>query len=354
MALFLGNNRILKIIDRTLPEVFAGKNNFSGNDVLSFCNLVKIMGIDLFEVDSAVMKKVKKMPKGIDFIYRANSEYEVEECIRRGIKYCVVKWIKLINPYFCDVILKSGLAVTVEYKVENIGDLYKLDKMLAMGKLRSTGKLRIKGLDRVVSDGWLEILRDISKKYNMDIDICPDNTYSIATALSLEGIMGGVNTVTGTFMGYGSGKGFAAIEEVLMATRLLMDLKTNTKLDILPQLKKSFCKLTGLVVPDNKPVLGEDIFKYESGIHADGIEKDPSTYEPFNPLVVGQQRKLVIGKHSGKKSVCKKLKELGHDVDEDKICTVLDMVRTKSIHVKRELYDHELKDIVLSRELCCL
>jgi homocitrate synthase NifV len=353
MALFLGDNRILKIIDRTLPEIFAVKNNFNGNDVLNYCNLVKIMGIDLFEVDYTVMKKISKMPKGIDFIYKANSEYELEECIRRGIKYCVVKWIKMINPYFCDIVLKSGMAVTVEYKVESILDLYKLDKMMAMGKLRNTGKLRIKGLDRVVSNEWVEILDDISNKYNIDIDICPDNTFNIATSVSIEGIMSGISTITGTFMGYGSCKGYAAIEEVLMAIKLLIDPKINTKLSILPQLKKSFCQMTGIVVPDNKPVIGEDIFKYESGIHADGIEKEPSTYEPFNPLEVGQQRKLVIGKHSGKKSVCKKIRELGQEVDEDKICTVLDMVRIKSIEVKRELYDHELRDILLGSKAVC-
>ncbi|KNY30062.1 homocitrate synthase/isopropylmalate synthase family protein [Pseudobacteroides cellulosolvens] len=346
MAMFLGNNRILKIIDRTLPEIVASKSKFNGSDILNFCNLVKIMGIDLFEVDSAVMKKINKMPKGIDFIYRANSEYELEECIKKGIKYCVVKWIKMLNPYFCDIILKSNLSVTVEYKVESIQDLNKLDKMLAMGKLRSKGKLRIKGLDRVVSDEWVEVLKSISKKYYLDIDVCPDNTFNIATAISIEGIMGGMNTITGSFMGYGSGNGYAAIEEVLLAIKLLMNTKTNTKLNILPQLKKSFCKMTGMVVQDNKPVVGEDIFKYESGIHADGIEKDPSTYEPYNPNEVGQQRKLVIGKHSGKKSVCKKFKELGQEVDEDNICTILDMVRIKSIEMKRELYDHELKDIL--------
>ncbi len=346
MALFLGNNRILKIIDRTLPEIYASKINFNDNDLLNFCNLVKIMGIDLFEVDSSVMKKINKMPKGIDFIFRANSEYELEECIKRGIKYCVVKWIKVLNPYFCDIILKSDLSVTVEYKVESIQDLCKLDKMLAMGKLRTKGKLRIKGLDRVVSGEWIKVLENINKRYNLDIDICPDDTFNIATAICIEGIMGGMNTITGSFMGYGSGKGYAAIEEVLLAIKLLMNTKTNTKLSILPQLKKSFCQMTGIIVPDNKPVIGEDIFKYESGIHADGIEKDPSTYEPFNPKEVGQQRKLVIGKHSGRKSVCKKFKELGQEVDEENICTILDMVRIKSIEMKRELYDNELKDIL--------
>lgn len=347
MALFLGNSRILKIIDRTLPEIFAYKNKLNANDILNFFHIFKTMGIDLFEVDSAVIKKIDKMPKGIDFIYRANSEYELEECIRKGIKYCVVKWIKMLNPYFCDIILKNNLSVTVEYKVESIQDIYKLDKMYGMGKLRAKGKLRIKGLDRVVSHEWIEALESISKKYHLDIDICPDNTYSLASAIAIEGIMGGMNTITGSFMGYGRGKGFAAIEEVLMAIKLHMNSKANIDLNKLPQLKKVFCHMTDMVVPDNKAVVGDDIFKYESGIHADGIEKDPSTYEPFNPKEVGLKRELVIGKHSGKKSVCKKLKELGQEADEANICTILDMIRSKSIEMKRELSDNELKDILL-------
>ena len=70
MALFLGNSRILKIIDRTLPEIFAYKNKLNTNDILNFFHIFKTMGIDLFEVDSACMKKMINCQKGIDFIYR--------------------------------------------------------------------------------------------------------------------------------------------------------------------------------------------------------------------------------------------------------------------------------------------
>ncbi len=65
-----------------------------------------------------------------------------------------------------------------------------------------------------------------------------------------------------------------------------------------------------------KPVIGEDIFKCESGIHVDGIEKNTHTYEPYNPDDIGSKRTIYIGKHSGKKAVVLRLNSLNIDCNE--------------------------------------
>ncbi len=84
------------------------------------------------------------------------------------------------------------------------------------------------------------------------------------------------------------------------------------------------------------------IFKYESGIHADGIDKNPITYEPYDPKEVGQNRKMIIGKHSGSKSIISKLIELNLDYRKIDIQSVLEKIRNISIQNRGEVMDEEL------------
>jgi len=346
MALSLGNFRSLKIIDKTLVGIFLNKNNFSADDVLNYCYLLKSIGVDVFEIDSKVMKKIEKIPRGIDFLYQLNSQNDVEHCIKVGVKHCVIKWTKLINPFLYELILENNIDLTVEYEVENILDLYKLDKMLTIGKVKNTGKLRVKGLDKIISSSWIEIMEAIGTKYNLNIDVCPENSFSFATSLAVEAVMGGINTITASFMGYGTRKGYASIEEILMSIKLLMGIETDIKLETLPNIRRVFDQMTGMIAPGNKPVVGADIFKYESGIHVDAIEKEPMTYEPFKPNEVGQNRMIVIGENLVRKSVKRKLKDFGKEVNDEILCSVLESIRNKSIEMKRGLNDREIIDIL--------
>ncbi len=72
-------------------------------------------------------------------------------------------------------------------------------------------------------------------------------------------------------------------------------------------MRKQYEKITYCKLPNNKPVIGKDVFKYESGVHVAGIQKNPATYEPFKPELVGLERKLALGKHSGKNSIIFKI-----------------------------------------------
>lgn len=347
MALFLSKGRVLKIIDRTLPEILHKKVFFDKNMVCEFCRKLKRIGVDLIEIDSSVAEKIGKLPEGISFLYRLESENDVEDCIRRGIRFCVVSWTKLSDPNFCKAVTRGRLKVTAEFDAENVNDLLKLKRLLKSDKIGKADCIRIVGLEKVISQFWVSIIRNIRRQFNINIDICPKNTYSLAASIAFEAAVGGAGAVTLSFAGYGREGGFAAVEELIMAVKLEMRTNCRTRLKVLPELSQMFSEIGSIGIPANKPILGKDIFKYESGIHADGIEKDPSTYEPYEPDEVGLERKLIIGKHSGKKSVLKKLKELKQDIGEHEIDSVVNLVRKKSIELKRELNDHELRDLLI-------
>ena len=91
-----------------------------------------------------------------------------------------------------------------------------------------------------------------------------------------------------------------------------------------------------------KPIVGDNMFAHESGIHADGAIKNPRNYEAFDPKVVGLERQIVIGKHSGKSAIINKFKEYGIELNKEEAEGILDMVRATAVRLKRSLFDKEL------------
>jgi len=88
--------------------------------------------------------------------------------------------------------------------------------------------------------------------------------------------------------------------------------------------------------------VGTNIFAHESGIHADGVIKNPLTYEVFTPDEVGLTRQLVVGKHSGSRTIQHKFKEFGIDLSDKEAGAVLAAARQMAVDMKRALFDKEL------------
>jgi homocitrate synthase NifV len=96
-------------------------------------------------------------------------------------------------------------------------------------------------------------------------------------------------------------------------------------------------------IPIWKAIIGTNVFAHESGIHADGILKNPDNYEAFSPESVGLERQMIIGKHSGTAALVHKFKaQFGVDLDAEAAGQVLERVRAAAVELKRPLFDKEL------------
>ena len=138
------------------------------------------------------------------------------------------------------------------------------------------------------------------------------NDFGLAVANTLSGVQGGANEVHVTVNGLGERAGNASLEEVAVALNTLYeDYNTNIKLEGLYDLSRLVSRLSGAFLQSNKAIVGENAFAHESGIHADGVLKKASTYEPIPPETVGHHRKFVLGKHVGSKGLQNRLEELG-------------------------------------------
>jgi homocitrate synthase NifV len=95
-------------------------------------------------------------------------------------------------------------------------------------------------------------------------------------------------------------------------------------------------------IPPWKPIVGDNCFAHEAGIHTDGVIKYLSNYEPYTPEEVGLQRKIIIGKHSGRHTIKQILANKGFEIDDEAAGVILEQVRANSVALKRSLSENEL------------
>ena len=142
---------------------------------------------------------------------------------------------------------------------------------------------------------------------------CHDDL-GLAVANSLAAVRAGVRQVECTINGIGERAGNAALEEIVMATRVRPDklpYVTGIKTPELFRTSQMLSTLTDEPVQANKAIVGRNAFAHEAGIHQDGVIKDRRTYEIMRPQDIGVESTLVLGKHSGRHAVKKRCEELG-------------------------------------------
>ncbi|MCI2898218.1 2-isopropylmalate synthase [Staphylococcus hominis] len=147
---------------------------------------------------------------------------------------------------------------------------------------------------------------------------CHDDL-GMAVANSLAAIENGAKRIEGTVNGIGERAGNTALEEIALALYVRKDhygIETKLKLEQTKLTSDLISRYAGIRVPRNKAIVGQNAFSHESGIHQDGVLKNPETYEIMTPQLVGiSKNELPLGKLSGKHAFAEKLKTLGYDIE---------------------------------------
>jgi homocitrate synthase NifV len=187
-----------------------------------------------------------------------------------------------------------------------------------------------------------ETVSRLIKETGMEIEMHTHNDFGMATANALAGIRAGARFVGVTVNGLGERAGNAALEEVVMALKILFQKNQHIETKMLRELSEYVAGASGRNLPPGKSIVGDNMFRHESGIHADGVIKFPGTYEVFSPEDVGLERQIVIGKHSGSKAIMLKFMEYGIRLTEEEAAEFLPSVRRSTVQMKRPLFDKEL------------
>jgi len=161
------------------------------------------------------------------------------------------------------------------------------------------------------------------------VDVHTHDDFGLAGANVLAGFEAGASQAQVSVNGIGERAGNAAYEEVVMGLESLYGVDTGVDTTRITELSRTIEEKSDVPVPGNKPVVGANAFSHESGIHAAGVIENADTFEPgvMTPEMVGAERELVLGKHTGTHSVRERLVDAGFDPTEEEVREVTRRVK---------------------------
>jgi isopropylmalate/homocitrate/citramalate synthase len=202
--------------------------------------------------------------------------------------------------------------------------------------------------------GFAHLVQMIRKRVKRSLEIHCHNDFGLAVANTIAGAAQGAEVVHTTVNGLGERMGNASLEQTAMSLKLLYGVESGIKLERLRSLSKLVEEVSGQKVPINAPIVGDNIFKTESGIIAgwwSRLEPQNMPLEifPFLPGLVGHESiGILLGKKSGRDSILYMGKKLGLRIPEVTVDVVLEKVKTTSEERRRVLTEEEFLQIVES------
>lgn len=185
--------------------------------------------------------------------------------------------------------------------------------------------------------GMYRLVSRIREETDMPLDVHCHNDFNLAVANTLASVSAGARQVQVAVNGIGERAGNADLASVAMALQSLSGVEHGLATEKLYETSRLVERLTGLQVPANMPVVGDNAFSHESGIHAHGVIEDSQTFEPgvMTPEMVGHKRRLVIGKHVGRHSVKEILGRAGLEPDDAELAEITGRVKALGDKGKR-------------------
>ena len=238
---------------------------------------------------------------------------------------------------------KAGLYISVNAEDASRTDMDFLIRFAAEAKKAGADRLRycdtIGILDPFIT---YDRVKTLIESTGLEVEMHTHNDFGMATANTLAGIKAGATHAGVTVIGLGERAGNAAMEEVVMALKHIGGIDLGFKTEMFRTVAEYVSLASGRELPAWKAIVGSNMFAHESGIHADGAIKNPLTYEVFAPEDVGLERQIIIGKHSGTKSLIVKFAEYGIHLTKEEANELLRRVRSTAVDLKRSLFDKEL------------
>ncbi|MBE6062538.1 MAG: homocitrate synthase [Clostridium butyricum] len=293
----------------------------------------------------AVINDIKQsIDCGVDAVAISTSvsDIHIQHKLKKSREWVLENMVKSV-----EFAKKNGLYVSVNGEDASRADVDFLIEFINAAK--QAGADRFRFCDTVGIMEPFRLKEEISylyEKTKFDIEMHTHNDFGMATANALAGLYGGASHVGVTVNGLGERAGNAALEEVLMALMIVCGYKEeNIDTKMFREVSEYVSRASGRELPKWKAIVGTNMFAHESGIHADGALKDPKNYEAFDPSVVGLERQILIGKHSGRAAIVNKFKEYNIDLNDDEARGILELVRSTSVRLKRSLFDKELAQL---------
>lgn len=187
-------------------------------------------------------------------------------------------------------------------------------------------------------DAMKYLILNLKQHLKKPISVHCHNDFGLAVANTLAAVKAGAEQVHVTVNGLGERGGNASLEQVVAALYALYRVNTNINLRLLTETSKLVQRLSMVRLPPNYPIVGDNAFAHEAGIHVHGVLAKAESYEPLVPEMVGQTRRIVMGKHTGKHAVSNFVKAK-YNVTDEQIKVIVEKVKAISAKKKKILED---------------
>lgn len=183
-----------------------------------------------------------------------------------------------------------------------------------------------------------------------EIEMHAHNDLGLAAANTLAAVRAGATSVNTTVLGLGERAGNAALETVAFALTRQLDRDCGIQFAQFPALCKLVADAAQRPIDPQHPLVGEQVFTHESGLHVAALLRDRESYQGIDPALVGREFRLVLGKHSGRQAIDGVFSAMGFLLDETQIDILLPAIRRFAESWKRNPKDYEL--VAIYDELC--
>jgi len=160
-------------------------------------------------------------------------------------------------------------------------------------------RIRLADTVGVASPGRIQRMVGSLRGSGLDLGVHCHNDFGMASANSVAALEAGASWADVTILGLGERSGSARLEEV--AAYLVLEQGHSYHLEQIAPLSRFMADLLERPIPHNRPIIGRDIFACETGLHLQGLERSPRTYEPFPPEKVGAARVMLYGHKAGRR-----------------------------------------------------
>jgi len=184
---------------------------------------------------------------------------------------------------------------------------------------------------------FADLVAFVDERTEARIDVHTHDDFGMATANAIAGLEAGADQVQVSVNGIGERAGNAAYEEVVMAAESVYGVDSGIDTTRITELSGTIEAKSDVPVPANKPVVGDNAFAHESGIHAAGVIENSDTFEPgvMTPEMVGAERSVVLGKHTGTHAVRQHLEDAGYEPSDQEVREVTREVKDYAAEKQR-------------------
>lgn len=208
------------------------------------------------------------------------------------------------------------------------------------GRIYEAGADRLRLSDTVgilTPEQYHRVVRAVTAATPIDTQCHAHNDFGHAVSNTISGLLAGARYFHVTVNGIGERAGMPDLAQMVMSLKIQYGVDLGIKLEKLRSLSEVVAVATATTIHPWQPVVGSNVFAHESGIHAKGSLSNGKAFEPFSPELMGRQREIVVGKHSGRASLKYALSQLEIDWSEKDLSRLLQLVREVSMIKSRAL-----------------